>query len=157
MNKTELILNNMQLANKIAHKEHKKLPPCVQFDEVQSAAYMGLVDAASKSKPDKPFEKYVIYRIYGEIKDYLRSLYWSKTIKVNYLIEDIETKQLFFDDSFEDLIKGLTVIEKEILKMYFQDELTISTIAAKKNLSTTRIHQLIKKSLEVIKGSYKAA
>lgn len=75
--RNQLILNHMEDANEIASIQFLKTPKCVQFEELQSAAYLGLVNAAQKYKEDKPFKPYASFRIYGEIKDYLRSLSWG--------------------------------------------------------------------------------
>lgn len=69
----QLILDNMIFAESVAKSQIKKTFS-VQFDELKSAAYMGLVDAAHKYDGRIPFQAYAYIRIIGEINDYLRSL-----------------------------------------------------------------------------------
>lgn len=76
--RNDLVLAYMKLANKIAHNKHRKTP-FVAYDELQSAAYFGLVDAAAKYDPSKNdcFGAYAALRIAGAICDYLRELSWG--------------------------------------------------------------------------------
>jgi DNA-directed RNA polymerase specialized sigma subunit len=83
--RNNLIIKNMSLADKISCNQFRRIP-CVQLDEIKAAAYMGLVDAAIKWDGEKPFDVYAPFRIYGGIKDYLRSLLWGSRknrVKVN--------------------------------------------------------------------------
>ena len=75
-NQKTLVLNFIPLAHKIAFERARKLPKRITIDELKSAAYMGLVDAASKSD-GSGFSSYASLRINGEITDYLRSLQWG--------------------------------------------------------------------------------
>jgi RNA polymerase sigma factor (sigma-70 family) len=69
-----LIAQYMPLAQKVASNKKKTLTT-VDIDELLSAAYMGLVDAASRYDSDQGgFFHYALTRIKGEVKDYLRSL-----------------------------------------------------------------------------------
>lgn len=72
-----LILKHMHLADKIAQGKKRKLFT-VSYDELQSAAYFGLVEAACKFDDKKAsFSTFATYRIIGSIQDYLRSLNWG--------------------------------------------------------------------------------
>ena len=81
MNKNELILNHISLAEKIAKIQFKKTP-CVYYEDLQSASYMGLVQAATRYIPElnDNFEAYVAPRIKGAILDYLRELSWGSRL-----------------------------------------------------------------------------
>jgi RNA polymerase sigma factor (sigma-70 family) len=69
-----LIARYMPLAQKVASNKKKTLST-VDTDELLSAAYMGLVDAASRYEPEQGgFFHFALTRIKGEVKDYLRSL-----------------------------------------------------------------------------------
>jgi DNA-directed RNA polymerase specialized sigma subunit len=78
-NRDELFNQYIPLANKLACKKHKEMPKCVQLDELKSAAYFGLLDAATKYNQDKhsQFPMYARIRILGEINDYLRRCTWG--------------------------------------------------------------------------------
>jgi len=73
-----LILNHMFLAQKIAKSKKKKIS-CVSYEELESAAYLGLVEAANlyDSKENDCFAAYAVFRIIGAVQDYLRELSWG--------------------------------------------------------------------------------
>src|SRR5690606_9250413 len=75
----ELVVNYMPLANKIAWAKRKTTPICITIDELKSAAYMGLVEAASRFDPARgvAFGVFARMRIAGQITDYLRTFKWS--------------------------------------------------------------------------------
>src|ERR1022692_3707077 len=75
----ELFNKYIPLANKIANNEKKDVPKCVQLEELVSAAYCGLLDAATKYDKEKndQFPLYGKIRILGEINDYLRKCTWA--------------------------------------------------------------------------------
>lgn len=77
----------MHFADNTALHYFKKTPRSVNYDELKSAAYMGLVKAASKYDGENDFAPYAFCRMSGEIKDYLRSLAWggrAKRIKIEF-------------------------------------------------------------------------
>lgn len=147
-----LIENNMDYADKIATKHFARTPRCVQLEELKSAAYMGLVDAARKYDGERPFEVYAAYRIFGEIKDYLRSLRWSRSeeVKTTAFPEDYDVadRSETPDTDFNDLIDQLPNVNGQILKLYYRDDYTIKEIANEVRLSSTRVHQILKSSLD---------
>ena len=73
-----LITNYLPLARKIAQQKKRQLFS-IYYDELESAAYFGLVDAAHKYNPRKNdnFVFYAKIRILGAIQDYLRELQWG--------------------------------------------------------------------------------
>jgi len=83
---TDLILNNLFFAEQIAASQFKKTPRRIQYDELKSAAYLGLTVAASRYNGTVPFEAFARKRILGEIKDYLRKYYWRNR-ETTYLDE----------------------------------------------------------------------
>ena len=59
-----LIIDHMPLANKLAWKYKKIVPSYVDYNDLQSAAYFGLVDAASRYNMEKGcFSSFVFLRI----------------------------------------------------------------------------------------------
>jgi len=93
MNKTELITLNINFANKIAAHKKSRIS-CVHFEELQSAAFLGLVEAANgyDSEKNNCFLAYAYIRINGAIKDYLREIRWgSRRIPIKtHAIEKVE-------------------------------------------------------------------
>jgi len=153
----ELILNHLHLAEKIAKSQYRKTPPQVQYDELQSAAYMGLVDAANRYDGKRDFGKYASFRIIGEIKDYLRSLKWDRnTNQLCSIPENFDIAGETESENFDDILDGfaekrISLLGKRILRMYYGERLSISVIAEKLNLSDARISQLVKQNIETIR------
>lgn len=71
-----LILSHIRLANFFARIKFEKTPPKVTLEELQSAAYYGLVSYASKPDVNESnFQPHA--RIKGAILDHLRSIGWG--------------------------------------------------------------------------------
>lgn len=91
--RNELVIKYMPLADRLAMNRKRKVARSVDLDELKSAAYVGLIDAANKFDTSKasqntkdPFASYAARRIVGQMMDYLRSCNWignrKKTIPV---------------------------------------------------------------------------
>ena len=76
--RNSLIVENISLANKIAKSKKRKLSH-ISYDELQAAAYLGLVEAAHKYRPEENdcFAAFAVWRIIGAVRDYLRELSWG--------------------------------------------------------------------------------
>lgn len=74
----QLVLSNIKLANTAAANK-KRFLSNVYYEDLQSAAYLGLVEAANKFDDQKNdcFQVFALWRINGAIKDYLRELNWG--------------------------------------------------------------------------------
>ena len=94
MTTKKLIEDNIYLAEKIAKFSSKKYR-FLTYDEIKSAAYFGLVQAANSYNFLKSpcFSTYASYRIFGAIKDYLREFKWFGNHKINHSY-DLETHQI---------------------------------------------------------------
>jgi RNA polymerase sigma factor (sigma-70 family) len=142
-----LVLKHMPFAEKIAKFQFKKVPPQVQLDELKSAAYMGLVDAAGRYDGKTDFELFARFRIVGEIKDYLRSLKWDRNTNTLFSIPEgfdvaAEREPESFDDILDELSKNrISPLAKNILRMYYGERLPIAQIVVRANLSDARISQ----------------
>lgn len=153
----DLVLQHISFAEKIAKSQSRKMPPQVQLDELQSAAYMGLVDAAGRYDGKSDFKSFASFRIVGEIKDYLRSLKWDRNTNTLPSIPEgfdvaAEREPESFDEILDDLSKNrVSPLAKNILRMYYGERLPISQIAVKSNLSDARISQLITQNVENIR------
>jgi RNA polymerase sigma factor for flagellar operon FliA len=88
--RNELITNYIPLANKLAFQKNKFVSKNITFEELKSAAYMGLVDAAIRfdNKRNCSFFSYAKIRISGEICDFIRKnktcIYLEDTYAYNY-------------------------------------------------------------------------
>jgi len=147
-----LIIDHLPLANKLAWKYKKMVPSYVDYDDLQSAAYFGLVDAASRYNMEKGcFSSFVFLRIIGEIKDYIK----SNAPKNNFLESQMEEPStqdaghicLETKDLINFVIKPLNSIAKEIIKLYYIDGKTMKEIGIKFDVSEGRVSQLIKEYL----------
>lgn len=146
----ELILDNLEFARNLAKKLKKKMPKSVQYEELESAAYFGLVDACKKYK-EGCFKSFAYKRINGEIKDYLRELYWNYngSMKVKPISDDfLYYKKNDFDEFIEDFPKEV----KMIFVNYFVDEMSLQQIADNMECSVGYIHGILKKYLKKIKN-----
>lgn len=70
----QLIEQHLDLAKTLALKLHRRLPPMVDLEELESDAYLGLIQAADAFRPDKgaSFRTYAGKRISGAMIDGLR-------------------------------------------------------------------------------------
>jgi RNA polymerase sigma factor (sigma-70 family) len=159
MTTKELILRHLSFAEGIAKKQFKKTPPQVSLDELISAAYLGLVDAANRFDGKRDFKPFASFRIIGEIKDYLRSLQWDRhNVKVAAIPEDFdiaaEPEAENFDDVLDEITKdNVSPMVKSVFRMYYGECLPIVKIAEKVNLSGARISQIINSNLKTLQTS----
>lgn len=151
--RNSLIIQHMPLANKIAYKFKKNLRT-IDVDELRSAAFLGLVDAASRYDIDRGnFIAFAIRRIDGEIKDYLRSLgFGSKgsnsrgcfafkgNLNDNFLVAK-NNKEIKI--VFEELTESLPLLGKSILWDHFVCGKRLKDIGKDLELSESRISQMV--------------
>jgi len=73
--KQGLVVDHLPMAKSIAYYKKCLLPYHIDINEINSAAYFGLVEAADRFDIKKgQFASYARYRIKGAILDYLRDL-----------------------------------------------------------------------------------
>lgn len=74
-----LVVQHMPLVRFVARQVRQHVPQHVELDDMISAGFLGLVDAALKFDPSKQvqFKSYAHFRIRGAIIDSLRTLDWS--------------------------------------------------------------------------------
>ena len=162
MEQQALVEKYMPLANKLAYKKKKVLPRHVDFEELQSAAYLGLVEAASRYDVNKgvAFSTYAVPRIFGAIHDYLRQQGWGKrgeyltvhsldsSIDDDCCLKDtVELRPERNDGEFLECISHILEDEdsKKILQYYFIDEFSMKEVGEKFGISESRISQIFKK------------
>lgn len=154
----ELILSHQTLADCLAWRQKKITPKSVSIDELKSAAYLGLVDAADKfdSRKCDSFAAYACIRIRGGIKDYLRELYWgSRRNHVDMLgLLDFDRpaiKEPDADEFFEEATKCLNGVAKAVVIMYYMKSLYQKEIGEKLGISEGRVCQILKQSLKILR------
>tara|TARA_Y100000034_G_scaffold48390_1_gene59750 strand:+ start:4263 stop:4772 length:510 start_codon:yes stop_codon:yes gene_type:complete len=151
-----LVLNYLPLAHKIACNKKRTVPSHVDLDELKSAAYLGLVDAASRYNTKYNFAPYASIRISGAISDFLRELGWGSRAQytviccgddspLDWLASDEATKE------FEEITECLLENERQILSWYYIDNYTMKEIGNKLSRTESRVSQIISESKEKIK------
>lgn len=68
----QLVLDHMELAEKVARKTRQRLPHYARTDDITADAYLGLVQAAQRWNGGGAFIPYALMRIRGAIVDGLR-------------------------------------------------------------------------------------
>ena len=152
-----LVEQYLPLANKIAFQRKKLLPRYIDVEELQSAAYMGLVEAANRFLPEFSvnFMTYAYPRIRGAVQDYLRDLRRrgrARSIEdpigedgefcvkdTLAASDDTEAKEFFDTVSIK-----LGTKAESILRLYFVDNYSMKELGQRYDLTEGRISQLIK-------------
>jgi RNA polymerase sigma factor (sigma-70 family) len=139
----KLVLDYMPLANSIAWKQSKITPRWVSFEELKSAAYLGLVDAANKFDMSKgSFGNYAKIRIFGAIKDHLKLLLdYGINKQEEFFVENFEKTTT--EDFFEFISRKLTTFEARVIRMYYIESRTMKEIGRKEKISESRVSQVI--------------
>jgi DNA-directed RNA polymerase specialized sigma subunit len=152
--RNKLIVNYIPLANKIAYQKNKTTPKNIDFEELKSVAYLGLIDAANKFNLEHScsFATYARFRIIGSIKDYLR----KSKLKL-YKLQDNYFFCCDYDnlDLFSHVLSFLDCTGQNIIKMYYIDNKSMKQIADSFGVTESRISQLINKYKKIIKGKIK--
>lgn len=159
-------------AIRMAQKKHRSVPPSVCFEDLKSAALMGLLDAASNkdsARSDQEFERLMVLRVSGSMLDFLRKCYWGGK---NYpylprslntaldqndsdctttMSESIEDGQELPDLDRKDLIMFLLQPLQKRARVaiydYFFRQKTMHDISAYMKISESRVSQMITQSL----------
>lgn len=164
----KLVEQYIPLANKLAFQKKKTLPKFIDIEELKSAAYLGLVEAASRfdSELGVAFSTFAYPRIFGAIYDYLREQGWMKK-RIQMLSLDIpngddcilkDTIEAKAQEDTEECFEAITVHldnqAKDVLRSYFIDEYSMKEVGEKFGISESRISQLIKQYKAQIKQKW---
>jgi|GEM_PF-1939511 len=149
-----LVVSHLSLAHKLARFAKKKAS-FLNYDELKSAAYLGLSEAALKFDCNLgiSFEIFASYRVFGAIKDYMRELSWgSRNNPVK--AESFESQEeLTYNDKveekvdvFEKITDPLPSINKKILRLHYVEEVKIKDIADGMGVHESRVSQILSAS-----------
>lgn len=150
LNRHALVLDNISLADKIAKCKKRQLSH-ISLDELKSAAYLGLVEAANnyKQQENDCFPAYAVWRIIGSVKDYLRELSWGKRsnrVDMTHIEDDEFVSKNRPRNNFDEIIRSLPSNHKKVLKMYYEQGFKIKEIASQMNVHESRISQILTES-----------
>lgn len=137
-----IVLDHMVMASKMAKIKSLSSHPSVSLEELESAAYMGLVDAATRFDPNTGFKfsSYARLRIEGEMKDYMRnSLVGGRT----RLIEDGEEFAEHSHACEEIDLSCLEPNESKIVRLYYFENRCMKEIGVSEGVCESRISQIL--------------
>lgn len=173
MSTTQLVEQYVPLANKLAFQKKKSLPRFIDIEDLRSAAYLGLVEAANRFNPDMGvcFSTFAYPRINGAIIDYLRDQGWMKRGETSHIIsldapvadnevcvlgDTIAAKEEVTDQEeiLEVISLNLDNQAKEVLRHYFIDELSMKEVGERFGVTEGRISQLIKEYKQRIRSDW---
>lgn len=137
-NENDLVVNNINLAYKIAYKYYQKLNGFIELEELQSLCFLGLSKASKMFDKDKKnaFSTYAYIAMRNEILRYFNKIknetnislsqeigenfYIENTLSSTENIEDIIEKKLIMDKLYK-FIEELDEIEQKIVLGHLQD------------------------------------
>lgn len=153
----ELVISHMSLADKIAYHKKKSLPSFINCDELKSAAYLGLCDAASRYNPEYKFAPYASVRIFGAITDFLRELGWGSRAQYSVACYgddfplELWVSDEGYSDNFNELVECLQPNQRQIMAWYYVDNFTMKQIGHKLDVTESRVSQIIAECKQVLK------
>ncbi|RDJ35235.1 MAG: sigma-70 family RNA polymerase sigma factor [Crenarchaeota archaeon] len=148
--RNELIENYLPLALKLAFHKKKQVPPRVDIEDLKSAAFFGLVDAANKyNEIVGSFGAYAKRRILGEIQDFIRNSYKKSMASIDQPDENgLMLSESLIQKSYvawnDEEYPELTDLDKNIIKMYYVDGFSMKEIGKIIGVSESRVSQLLK-------------
>jgi|SaaInlV_100m_DNA_2_1039680.scaffolds.fasta_scaffold08098_2 RNA polymerase sigma factor for flagellar operon FliA len=154
----KLILDYMPLAEKMAWEKCRSTPPNISIDDLKSAAYFGLVDAANKYDYSVNFCTYARIRIMGEIFDFMRGISWGtrKSPFIPLSLDNDCVFDCFVSDCKCDFLEEISHKIKSslylVLRKYYIDGYSLKDIGNQLGVSESRISQMLsqaKKSAKI--------
>ena len=155
----ELIIANIDLANKMARKSQSKYPK-FSFDELQAAAFMGLVESANKfdNTLNVKFSTFASTKIKYSILDYvLESSVINNPEKKKIVFVELQEETVSVKpentnrhEIYEIITNDLQLKEKEIFLDYYVNDRKMHEIANDHNVHESRISQILKKVIQKI-------
>jgi RNA polymerase sigma factor (sigma-70 family) len=155
----ELTLSHIELADKIARMNQSKYP-YLSYDELQSAAYMGLVKAANQYNKNQntKFSTFAFSKINWSIVQY--AILESKrlpTVQIDPDSEEFSMSSCDYDKSefYNILLRVLDKREKEIFLDYYVNGKRMHQIADTLQLDESRISQIISGIVRKIQSKWR--
>lgn len=165
----QLVLQYVPLANKLAYQKKKTLPSFIDIEELKSAAYLGLVEAASRFDASfgVAFSTFAYPRIFGAIHDYLRELGWgrrdgtTRCVSLDVPNDDCDLKDMLQATPEGDHKEFLEVVSmdlgdqaRDILRLYFVEDYSMKEVGQKFGVTESRVSQLIKRYKDHLRDNW---
>lgn len=167
----KIILENMYLARIIAAKIYNQICRRIDYEDLLSYAYIGLIDAVDKYKPtnNSKFSTYAGVRIKGYVLDEIRKLdilsrKQRKEVKIGqkedviiYQYEQCYNIGIPFDGKENTLdlkqsIKKLSLIERKVIYYRYIKDLPFNKISKKINKAYSTTIKIHKRAIERLRG-----
>jgi RNA polymerase sigma factor (sigma-70 family) len=147
--RNNLIINYIPFAKKITKSFYNKFKNYVEYDELQSIAYLALTVAANNFDIKYNFANYAAIIIQGRIIDFIRKN--SKIKSQTIIFEPLKN----YNISFSEILDCLDNKEKHVVQSYFIENNNLKEIAEELSLTEARISQILKVSKNKIKENFK--
>lgn len=134
----------------------RRLPRSVDQDELTSDGQLGLLIAAGRFDPTRgvPFRAYAYPRVLGAMIDGLRRRAWGRRVAGvigrreeldpdGRSVPDPEFARIDAMDETRTILTGLPVRRREVLEMYYLDEMSLRAIAQVLRVTESRLSQLL--------------
>jgi RNA polymerase sigma factor (sigma-70 family) len=149
--RNQLISENIDLARKVARYKKKSLFN-IYLEDLEAAAFLGLVQAAESFQPEKckDFQVFAVRRIIGAVQEYLRELSWgtrnncwNREDSYELLkLEDEPQRQHDFE-IFETIISCLPDRWKIVVRKYYLHSESLKMIAEYLGITEGRVSHLL--------------
>ncbi len=147
MNKEKIANDYLPLVKSIAKKyAHLGVPT----EDLEQEGMIGLLKAADKFQDDKnaKFSTYATYWIKKKILEAIDKEKKGSLDSIKLIDESVETKEDELKISqYLKLPQNMPDIERQILRMLFEEQLTLKEIAQELEISRERVRQLKEKAL----------
>lgn len=166
------VIDHLHLVHRVVRRMARRLPRCVSADDLVSAGTLGLMDALTRYDTGRAasFAPYAEIRIRGAILDHLRAMDWlprsaRATVKAGDSDAAIVSVEDVREDGFDTFattlplpssaieraerkeqlaraIGRLSQRDREILALYYVEDLTLKQIGEVLNVTESRVCQL---------------
>lgn len=140
----ELAERYIPLAESMACRRSRSLPRNITLDEIKSAAYFALVDAASKYDPGRgvPFPLYARTRISGGITDCFRGVRYDSD-EVVELEDRTRRDPVETEDFFDFVSEELGEEDGKSVRMHYFEGRSLKEVGAARGVSESRASQIL--------------
>lgn len=157
MNKDRIVIEYLPLVRSIAAKYNQLGVP---QEDLEQEGMIGLLEAADKFEEDKgaKFSTYATFwikkRILEAVDQERKGSFNTFELKEEYLAD--ENVQMPGKDHLE-FPEGMPEAEKLVIKLLYENQLTLKEISQQLNISRERVRQLKEKALRRMRAAEKVA